>query len=107
MTVYKEDPINVVQSAPRQYRLTGYEASDNWDDAYINFSGYFGPHSPHVYAAAPRLYAAAKALEEMGWFDRHKFLDAEMNAAMVAMHDAIKLAEGPLPSIEDDADDPA
>jgi len=93
MTVYKEEPINVVQSKPRQYRLTGYEASDNWDDAYINFSGYFGPHSPRVYAAAPRLYAAAKALEAMGWFDRHKFLDAEMNAALVAMHDAIKLAE--------------
>lgn len=36
-------------------------SDEDWDQAYISISGFFGPHSPHVFAAAPDLLAALKS----------------------------------------------
>lgn len=37
----------------------------NWDNTYVSFSGYFGPYSPHVFAAAPTMHKALKKLERL------------------------------------------
>ena len=33
-----------------------------FEDIYVSVSGYFGPYSPHVFAAAPDLYEALDAV---------------------------------------------
>ncbi len=38
-----------------------------WEDRYVSFSGYFGSHGPHVFAAAPDLYAALEMAQI--WLD--------------------------------------
>jgi hypothetical protein len=35
----------------------------DWEETYVSFSGFFGNHGPHVFAAAPALYEVAKAAE--------------------------------------------
>jgi len=60
-------------------------AGEKWIQEYINFSGYFGVHGPHVFSAAPELlealeYAVSKYGQDGGpwnvpsdpggWLDR-------------------------------------
>lgn len=37
-------------------------AEGEWEDIYVGISGYFGHLGPHVFAAAPDLYAALEVL---------------------------------------------
>jgi len=47
----------------RQFIIQPQEyETDDFGDAYVCFSGYFGNHGPHVFAAAPELL---EALEQM------------------------------------------
>lgn len=49
---------------PRQFRIGNTKEDDvnykllDWDDYYIEISGYFGNIGPHVFAAAPDLLEA-------------------------------------------------
>ena len=59
--------LKVINCAPiddRQYRIQveTYPEGVNFDEAYVSFSGFFGPHGPHVFAAAPDIL---EALEEV------------------------------------------
>lgn len=54
--------------SPRQFTITRVRDSRcppemEWDDYYVEFSGYYGAHGPHVFAAAPEMLAALKWAE--------------------------------------------
>ena len=70
-----------------------------WNDIYVEFSGYFGSFGPHVFAAAPELLEACRAMIE--WDDREKDhavdFDARMHLCRVAFDKAraaVAKAEG-------------
>lgn len=52
---------------PRQFRIGNTKDDDvnykllDWDDYYIEISGYFGNIGPHVFAAAPDLLEALES----------------------------------------------
>lgn len=49
----------VPQGAPRQFNIeNGPGSLGDFDREYVSFGGYFGPHDPHVFAAAPGLVGA-------------------------------------------------
>lgn len=54
-----------------------------WGDVYVNFSGYFGSYGPHLFAAAPDLLEALKAL--MFNADDSPSFDAAMAQARAAI----------------------
>lgn len=37
---------------------------EQWRDSYVGFSGYFGHHSPSVFAAAPELLEALQSIAD-------------------------------------------
>lgn len=45
---------------PNQFEVRNNfnELAGDWDESYVTFSGYFGKHGPHVFAAAPDLLDA-------------------------------------------------
>lgn len=43
--------------------------SVSWDDFYVSFGGFAGPHNPNVFAAAPDLLDALNGLSE--WVSLH------------------------------------
>lgn len=45
---------------PQEYEI------DDFGDAYVCFSGYFGNHGPHVFAAAPELLEALELAIDTG-----------------------------------------
>ncbi len=55
-------------SHPHQYIVHNVPIIDRGDrefnDVYVNFSGYFGRHGPQVFAAAPELLEALMACVE-------------------------------------------
>jgi predicted acylesterase/phospholipase RssA len=61
-------PLRVVQtSVARQFNIKRPEDSrippgTEWEDYYVEFSGYFGSYGPHMFAAAPEM---AEALREI------------------------------------------
>jgi len=70
-----------------------------WNDIYVEFSGFFGSFGPHVFAAAPELLEACRAMIE--WDDREKDhavdFDARMHLCRVAFDKAraaVAKAEG-------------
>ena len=88
-----------VSSCPNQFRIVNDPEPGNFDRAYVNFSGYFGEHGPHVFAAAPKLLAALKgalgALEQdydagkdMGDADWEGIAHERLQAARVAIAEA-------------------
>lgn len=38
------------------------QSDEVYDREYVGFSGYFGPHNPNTFAAAPELLQACKAI---------------------------------------------
>ncbi len=55
-------------SRPDQHTVTSFPVDlqkGTWEDLYVNFSGHFGSHGPHVFAAAPLLLEALIALDAM------------------------------------------
>ena len=54
----------------RQFIIQPQEyESEDFGDAYVCFSGYFGNHGPHVFAAAPELLESLEYLVDR--FDSH------------------------------------
>ena len=49
---------------PNQFEVRNNfnDLAGDWDESYVTFSGYFGKHGPHVFAAAPDLLEALEAL---------------------------------------------
>ncbi|MBD7992875.1 hypothetical protein H9643_19035 [Ochrobactrum sp. Sa2BUA5] len=50
--------ISVLPStSPRQFSIQSNftRATGDWDDIYVEISGYFGKFSPHTFAAAPEM----------------------------------------------------
>ena len=75
------------------------DLEDIWNDIYVHFSGFFGSFGPHVFAAAPELLEACRAMIE--WDDREKDhavdFDARMHLCRVAFDKAraaVAKAEG-------------
>ena len=61
----KAKPLTVRQAAPdecRQFWVEGRSKGDSWDSQYVAFSGYYGSYGPHLFAAAPEMLAALKAI---------------------------------------------
>ena len=57
---------------PSQFEISNnHVEKGNFDREYVNFSGYYGEHGPHVFATAPELLAALQELlsatEEVGY----------------------------------------
>jgi len=44
-------------------------AGEKWIQEYINFSGYFGVHGPHVFSAAPELLDALDWAVNLSGYD--------------------------------------
>lgn len=81
-------PCGPGQTAPGQFWIEGRSPGRHWDDQYVNFSGYYGSYGPHVFAAAPDLLAALKAIVSDGCM-----LAADVQNTRQAMA-AITKAEG-------------
>ena len=67
-TKWMPGPLRVVQtSVARQFNIKRPEDSrippgTEWEDYYVEFSGYFGSYGPHVFAAAPEMAEALRAI---------------------------------------------
>lgn len=56
---------------------------ENWDAEYVNIGGFFGPHNPATFAAAPKLLAALRILAEaMTALRSEVLLTEEQDAAL-------------------------
>lgn len=82
--------------APRQFAIQNDTPRfDNFDRQYVEFSGFFGEHSPHTFAEAPALLAMLRrwaAMEAGSWHaDRH---GAEKRRLMDETRAIIAKAEG-------------
>jgi hypothetical protein len=57
-------PLGITETSPDQFRIEGdWEKTSQdmpFDDAYVNFGGFFGSYGPHMFAAAPDLLDALK-----------------------------------------------
>ena len=99
-----ESPQAVVESNHGELAAAWLEGNhgdleDIWSDIYVRFSGFFGSLGPHVFAAAPELLEACRAMIE--WDDREKDhavdFDARMHLCRVAFDKAraaVAKAEG-------------
>lgn len=48
---------------PYQFWITSDPVPyENWETEYVGISGYFGPHGPHVFAAAPEMLEALESV---------------------------------------------
>jgi hypothetical protein len=65
-----------------------------WNEAYVCFSGYFGSYGPEMFAAAPKLLAAAQRLAARGFFTPTTCADKATQKDMASMLDAIAKATG-------------
>lgn len=70
-------PLVVTRTVQRQFAIGRPDESlcprdMVWEDYYVGFSGYFGSHDPHIFAAAPELFDALKAVRVCveGYIDR-------------------------------------
>jgi hypothetical protein len=66
--------VSAEKHAPGPLRVTAFDATSrqarvqndhsrvkgNWDDIYVEFSGFFGSYGPHMFAMAPELLSFAK-----------------------------------------------
>ncbi len=90
--------ISVIPSnIPRhsEIRSNYHEAAGEWEDIYVDFSGYFGKFSPHTFAAAPELYEALKDAREELWHVHHSHMsEAEFNAQFRNIDTALAKARG-------------
>lgn len=61
VTAETDSSLRVVRRGLGQFEIsnTHYRLSD-FEREYINFSGYFGPYPPELFAAAPELLEAAQ-----------------------------------------------
>lgn len=50
----------------RQFSIQSdvHRRKGEWDDIYVDFSGYFGSYGPDMFAAAPELVSALKSLAD-------------------------------------------
>lgn len=67
-------------------------ATGEWDDVYVEFSGYFGSYGPHVFAAAPDLLKVLKRIDAA--MDFNGTCHPLFNGLQKQMQDAIAKAEG-------------
>jgi hypothetical protein len=71
----------------RQAKIENPEPNcDDWDNTYVSISGHFGPHGPHMFAAAPDLYEALKMAA--------LWLDIEGRFDMMGINAALAKARG-------------
>ena len=84
----------VIKAAPtgptRQFEVRNNfnDLVGKWEETYVNFSGYFGKHGPHVFAAATELLEAL----ELALFVRGTSDDT--SEVRTKMEQAIKKAKG-------------
>ena len=65
-----------------------------WDAEYVNLSGFCGPHSPHVFAAAPVMLDALREAEfELSQVD-WRFAGVNLKATLTQIRAAIAAAGG-------------
>ncbi|MQB09566.1 hypothetical protein DXT96_06815 [Agrobacterium sp. ICMP 6402] len=91
-------PLRVVaRERDRQFGVESdyNKASGEWEDIYVSFTGYFGSYGPNVFAAAPDLLAALKAMDEAlcNGFDTKEHR-ASSRKALFDARTAIAKAEG-------------
>lgn len=89
-------PLSVVPQGYGQFRIESDTKGSTlrWEDAYVNFSGYFGSYGPHMFAAAPKLLSAAQRLAARGFFSASTCADKATLKDMQSMLDAIAQATG-------------
>lgn len=87
---YKSGDLRVVTTAyPEQFWIRGAiepYPDDNYTKSIVSFSGYFGSHGPHLFAAAPDLLAMLKVAR--------LWLDVDGRFDMQGINAAIAKAEG-------------
>jgi len=78
----------------RQFRIDNLRlmppgvTDDVWNQEYVSFSGYFGPHNPNTFASAPKLLEACQNFIDYtndntnGSFAAEERLIDEMRAAI-------------------------
>lgn len=89
-------PLSVVPRGGGQFNIesdTKGSALD-FEDAYVNFGGYFGAYGSHMFAAAPKLLSAAQRLAARGFFNPSACADKATLKDMQSMLDAIAQATG-------------
>ena len=68
----------IIKAAPtghsRQFEVRNNfsDLLGKWEDSYVNFSGYFGKHGPHVFAAAPDLLEALEVIANIATKPHHE-----------------------------------
>lgn len=68
---------------------------EDWDSKYVSFSGYFGPHSPHLFAAAPDMLDALRLAESfITGFEGDELQDG-IDERLATIRAAIAKAEAP------------
>lgn len=90
-------PLSVIKRGDGEDRLFGVESDHRhvegeWDDIYVDFSGYFGSYGPHVFAAAPDLLKVLKRIDAA--MDFNGTCHPLFNGLQKQMQDAIAKAEG-------------
>jgi len=70
-------------SDPRQFWVANNYSrlEGEWEDIYVNFTGFFGKHGPHVFAAAPELLEALE-LYALSYSDEELVQLAECTSGM-------------------------
>lgn len=55
-------PLTITDRGERQFNIESDHRNrpGNWEDIYVEFSGFFGSYGPQVFAVAPELLAFAK-----------------------------------------------
>lgn len=92
-------------SVDGQARIEGYSkplpedyTDEQWRECYVNFGGYFGHYNPSVFAAAPDLEKALKAMLEAFYLDP---MEADTAAAVQKAQAALDKASAEvLPYVE-------
>lgn len=84
--------VTIIQDHDQQAEVKNNfcELEGEWQDVYVNFSGYFGHHGPHKFAQGPVLYEALELVLDalkhenpLGWEE-----------TIEQAEDALRLARG-------------
>ncbi len=92
-------PLHVMQAPSPDSRQFNIESelpvdSSKFEDVYVCFGGYFGNYGPHMFAAAPEMLEALKALIAYQADNETEYLGMQQIVAYQRAKAAIAKAEG-------------
>lgn len=59
-------PLRVIDRGPRQVGIeSDWDQEGDWDDIYVNLSGFVGSYSPQMFAEAPAMLEALRGVMDI------------------------------------------